>query len=133
MLDKYYIGDLDKNEHPSFPPMSEFYKSMKKKVEDYFIEKKISPRYAPEMLLRSILLTLALFTFHYFSVITASSSMLVATFCAALVGICAALLSFMPVHEGSHFSTTDYPIVWRLLGSVHDFGIQFFKRYFNVS
>jgi fatty acid desaturase len=27
----------------------------------------------------------------------------------------------MPVHEGSHASTTNSPIVWRLLGSVHDF------------
>ena len=28
----------------------------------------------------------------------------------------------MPVHEGSHASTTSSPIVWKLLGCVHDFG-----------
>jgi fatty acid desaturase len=69
-----------------------------------------------------------LFIFHYLSVITAPQSMFVASICATFIGTCAALLSFMPVHEGSHFSTTDSPIVWRLLGAVHDFvnGASFF-------
>jgi hypothetical protein len=32
--------------HPVFPPMSEFYKELKTKIEDYFITNKINPRYA---------------------------------------------------------------------------------------
>lgn len=121
MLDKYYIGELGQSEHPSFPPMSDFYKSMKKKVEDYFVQNKISPRYAPEMLLRTFVLFLGLFVFHYFSVITASSSFIISSICAILVGVGAALLSLMPVHEASHCSTTESPLVWRLLGAIHDF------------
>ncbi len=50
MLEKYYVGDLEENEYPQFPPMSEFYITLKKKIEDYFAAKKLSPRYAPEMI-----------------------------------------------------------------------------------
>jgi len=38
-----------------------------------------------------------------------------------LVGACAALISFMPVHEGSHSSTTESIWGWRLLGATHDY------------
>jgi len=27
----------------------------------------------------------------------------------------------MPMHDGSHFSTTHSPLVWKLLGATHDF------------
>jgi len=42
-------------------------------------------------------------------------------FFAAIVGICAAVISFTPVHEGSHSATSDSPLVWRLLGATHDY------------
>jgi len=47
--------------------------------------------------------------------------MIVSLFYAVIVGIAAALICFMPVHEGSHASTTSSPTMWRLLGAVHDF------------
>jgi len=34
---------------------------------------------------------------------------------------CAAIISFTPVHEGSHSSTSDSPWVWRILGATHDY------------
>jgi len=34
--------------------------------------------------------------------------------------MCGAVISFTPVHEGSHSSTSDSPFVWRLLGATHD-------------
>jgi len=120
MLSKYYVGDIVYDEaHPSFPPMSSFYLSLKKKIESYFVEKKISPRYAPGMLFRSFFLISAAFALHYAAVY--SSSIYASLLLTSLMGIVCALISFMPVHEGSHASTTESPLMWRLLGSVHDF------------
>jgi len=120
MLSKYYVGDIVHDEsHPEFPPMSQFHLSMKTKVENYFTSKKMSPRYAPEMLVRSVLLISLAFALHYASIYT--SSLALSILFASLMGITCALISFMPVHEGSHASTTESPTVWRLLGAVHDF------------
>jgi fatty acid desaturase len=99
--------------------MSEFYITLKQKIEDHFIQKKTSPRYAPEMLFRSLFLVSTAFMFHYLSVVT--ESLPLAILCALIAGVEYALISFMPVHEGSHASSTESPLVWRLLGSVHDF------------
>jgi len=120
MLTKYYVGEIVHDEaHPEFPPMSQFYLSLKKKVENYFISKKMSPRYAPWMLVRSFFLITAAFALHYAAVFSSTlSSSLILT---SLMGIVCALISFMPVHEGSHASTTESPLVWRLLGATHDF------------
>jgi len=120
MLGKYFVGEIIADEeHPYFPPMSEFYLSLKTKVENHFSSKKISPRYAPEMLLRSVILVLMAFGSHYFSIVT--SSLLVSMLSAIFLGFICAQISFMPVHEGSHASTTESPFVWRLLGAIHDF------------
>eukprot|EP01114_Cavostelium_apophysatum_P024490 TRINITY_DN959_c0_g1_i1.p1 TRINITY_DN959_c0_g1~~TRINITY_DN959_c0_g1_i1.p1 ORF type:complete len:474 (-),score=90.37 TRINITY_DN959_c0_g1_i1:31-1452(-) len=120
MLAPYYVGEISHDEdHPAFPPMSPFYLSMKKKVEDYFVGKKMSPRHAPEMLLRTVLLIAVAFGLHYLSIF---ASNVVASFLYAFVmGIVCALICFMPVHEGSHASTTESPLMWRILGAVHDF------------
>jgi len=120
MLSKYYVGDIVHDEqHPEFPPMSHFHLSLKTKIEDYFTVRKMSPRYAPEMLVRSVVLISLAFALHYASVY--SSTLLGSLFCTSLMGIVCALISFMPVHEGSHASTTESPLMWRLLGAVHDF------------
>jgi len=120
MLDKYFIGDLEDNpKNPTFPEMSEFYKTLKAKIEDYFQQKKMSPRYAPEMLVRSFFLISAVFLFHYLSVVT--NSFFLSLLCSTICGTCTALVCFMPVHEGSHASTTNSPFLWRLLGASNDF------------
>jgi len=120
MLAPYYVGEITANaDNPDFPPMSPFYLSMKKKVEDYFIDNKLDPRTSNEMLLRTVVLIALVYTFHYFSVVSNVWALQVAS--AVIVGIACALLSFMPVHEGSHASTTSSPLMWRILGAVHDF------------
>jgi len=119
VLEKYYIGELEESEYPQFPPMSKFYLTLKKKIEEHFESRKITAKYAPEMLVRTVFLLFTLFMFHYLSVV--SNSMIVSLISAVIVGIAAALISFMPVHEGSHASTTSSPTMWRLLGSIHDF------------
>jgi hypothetical protein len=37
----------------------------------------------------------------------------------------------MPVHEGSHASTTNSPLMWRLQGAIHDFGTNLILSFFN--
>lgn len=120
VLDKYCIGHIEHDmDHPIFPPMSPFYVELKQKMEQYFSGIKTSPRYAPEMLLRTALLISAAFALHYFSVIT--TWLPLSLICAMLLGFVCALISFMPVHEGSHASTTESPLMWRMMGAVHDF------------
>lgn len=120
MLNPYYVGEISANaENPDFPPMSPFYLSLKKKVEDYFVENKLNPRPYQEMLFRTVFLMSIVYAFHYLSVV--SNIWLLQLACAVVVGIGCALLSFMPVHEGSHASTSNSALMWRVLGAVHDF------------
>jgi len=120
MLSSYYVADIAANVgNPDFPPMSDFYLSLKKKVENYFVENKLNPRPYQEMLFRTVVLMTMLFSFHYLSVVTDIWAAKVAA--ALLVGVAASLLSFMPVHEGSHASTSGSPLLWRVMGAVHDF------------
>ena len=120
MLPKFYVGELEPcATHPTFPPMSDFYKTLKVKIENYFIDNKIDPRAPSEMLIRSAGLIFSAFYFHYLSV--SSEWTLLSLLYAMLSGVVYALICFMPVHEGSHASTGDSPLQWRLLGAVHDF------------
>jgi fatty acid desaturase len=118
-LKPFYIGELDRSEHPTFPPMSEFYISLKAKVEKYFADRNLSPRYSPEMLFRCAFLVAFTLAMTYAALTVSSRE--VSFFCALLAGLGHALLCFMPVHEGSHAATTSSPWMWRLLGAVHDF------------
>jgi len=79
----------------------------------------MSPRYAPEMLVRSVFLIAALFVTHYLSVVATSN--LVAYTLALTTGFISALVCFMPVHDSSHAATMDYPKLWRFMGAIHDF------------
>lgn len=120
MLNQYYVGEISANaDNPDFPPMSNFYLTLKQKVENYFIDNKLNPRPVNEMLARTLFLMSVVFAFHYLSIVTTVTFFRV--LCAAIVGFACALLSFMPVHEGSHASTSNSPLGWRLLGAVHDF------------
>jgi len=122
MLDKYFIGNIEgyNAEHPVFPPMSPFYLSLKQKVENYFTENKMSPRYGPQMLWRSLFLVTLAFVFHYLATISVAHSWSAAIAYSIGVGVMGGWVSFMPVHEGSHAALTEYPFMWRLLGATLD-------------
>lgn len=75
MLNNFYLGDIDYNgDHPVFPPMSKFYITLKEKIENYFIDRKIDPRMSSEMLIRTFVLIAMAFACHYFAVISPSLS-----------------------------------------------------------
>jgi len=86
-----------------------------------FLKKRgYKPNYSPEMLIRSFVLISLMLFFHYLSVNMIGNT-IVSSFLALLVGVCAALISFMSVHEASHCAVTSKPLVWRLLGATHDY------------
>lgn len=121
-LGKFYIGDLERSEYPTFPPMSQFYITLKAKVEKHFTDRKLSPRYAPEMLVRGVVIVASVFVLHALSVAAAAhASMSGALLFAVLAGIAGAWTGFMPVHEGSHASTSESPLLWRVQGACLDY------------
>jgi fatty acid desaturase len=71
------------------------------------------------MLLRTVFLIAFTFATTYYAL--SSQNVYLSFVFSVLAGLGHALICFMPVHEGSHASTTSIPIVWRLLGNVHDF------------
>jgi fatty acid desaturase len=119
-LPKYEVGELTTFEYPQFPPMSDMYIEIKTEVDNYFKKKGYKPSYSPQMLMRTVALVSLLYLFFYLSVVTVNSLFFAFLF-SALTGIMAALISFMPVHEGSHSAVTSNFRVWRLLGAIHDY------------
>jgi len=117
LINKYYIGEINSDfKHPSFPPMSEFYITLKKKVEEYFINKKMSPRYAPDLIIRTMFyISLSLYL-HY--VCLFSTSLIVTLIGGIIMGISCGFTTFIAVHEGSHASTTNSPWFWRIFGAI---------------
>jgi len=119
-LENYYVGEYVPNrEIATFPPMSEFYKTLKSKVENYFLEKKFSPRQSKLMVGRIIAYVLFSFVFHFASAFF-SSTWLKVVF-AAIAGEAMALICFQGIHEASHASLTSSQTTWRTLGSLMDF------------
>ena len=47
MLERFYVGDLVSSEYPVYPPRGEFYRTLKQRVEKYFKENNIDPKYDP--------------------------------------------------------------------------------------
>jgi acyl-lipid (8-3)-desaturase len=111
------------NEHPTFRPLSQFYTETRRLVSEKLRELDIDPHHSVVMLMRCALLVLLLVGAHFASLYVYAQSGSYAVACAlqVVVGVCGALLSLMPVHEGSHFALTHRPWVWRLLGATHDF------------
>ncbi|CAH1760953.1 8395_t:CDS:10 [Entrophospora sp. SA101] len=74
ILKKHFVGILTSNELPIFPEPSEFHRTVKKRVEEYFRKNKIDPK-----------------------------------------------IGLNQLHDASHFSVTSSPLIWKILGSTHDF------------
>lgn len=88
-------------------------------MEEYFRETKQDPKHAPWMFFRYAVIVatmLSCFVIQY-----TSSSMVVAFTAAAVLGLAAAMIGLMPMHDASHFSISHNPILWRNLGLLHDF------------
>jgi len=119
-LKKFEIGTLLKSEHPTFPPMSPFYLDLKTKIENFFIEKGYGPKYSPSMFIFSICFISLVFVSHFAALYFLPQSFLLSIVLAAISGYATAMISLMPVHEGSHASLSRSPFIWKLVGASHD-------------
>lgn len=119
-LKKYQIGRLVSSELPTFPPVSKFYLTLKKRVEGYFKEHNLKPNHAPSLWIISTLLVGLVLGSHFAAVYLAETAWWVSVFLAIIMGVGMALLSLIPVHEASHVSIAKQPIFSRLFGAIHD-------------
>jgi hypothetical protein len=146
-LERYRVGTLVDSEHPTFPPMSEFYLTLKQRVERYFKDAGVKHTQGTRLLLTSIVLiffTLATWFGAVYAAqvrrrphssnpfaslarsltlfaLSSQTSLLLGVASAVASGVGMALLSLIPVHEGSHAALTSSPWTWRFMGAIHDF------------
>lgn len=142
-LERYRVGSLIDSEHPTFPPMSEFYLTLKQRVERYFKDAGVKHTQGTRLLLTSVVLIFVCLASWLGAVYAAQvrslhsqtlwlslklnlapslqASLLLGVAFAVGSGVGMALLSLIPVHEGSHAALTSSPWTWRLMGAIHDF------------
>ena len=119
-LGKFYVGELvTNNEWPVYPAHGEFYRTLKKRVDKYFKDNNIDPKYDPWMFVRYAFF-LGFAFFCTFTVMFNHENMLLSLIMTALWGFDVALVSLTFTHDSSHFAITHKPWIWRLFGVVHD-------------
>ncbi|CAG8471605.1 11250_t:CDS:10 [Paraglomus occultum] len=122
-LKKYYIGALISNELPVFPDQSDFHKTVKKRVEDYFRKNQLDPKNTPFIWIRYAWIYGLLIGSYYsqYYIPFVSDHILLQVLLAIALGFAAAQVGLNPLHDASHFAVTHNPWVWKLLGATHDF------------
>lgn len=119
LMEKFYVGDLVTNELPTFPEPSPFYRKLRQNVRDYFEKTGQDPKYAPWMFVRYVLI-LSFFIAGFIGQFYFASSLVLSMLCSTVLGVSAALIGLMPMHDSSHFSITHNPTLWTLIGYTHD-------------
>ena len=120
ILEKFYVGELVGNtEWPVYPPRGEFYRTLKMRVDKYFKDNNIDPKYDPWMFVRYAFF-LGFAFFCTFTVMFNHENMLLSLFMTVLWGFDVALVAMTFTHDSSHFSITHKPWMWRIFGAVHD-------------
>ena len=119
ILEKFHVGDLVSNEWPVFPPRGEFYRTLKQRVDRYFKDHNLDPKYDPWMFVRYAFF-LGFAFFCTFTVMHNHENMPFSFLMTVLWGFDVALVAMTFTHDSSHFSITHKPWVWRVFGSVHD-------------
>jgi acyl-lipid (8-3)-desaturase len=121
-LDRYEVGTLTSSEYPSFPPVSGFYRTLKRRVASHFAKSNVRKTSANWMLARAALFVVLSFALWHCAVeaVRVYDSLLVGATWALLAGVVSAWISLMPVHEASHGASTSSPWAWRVMGAMHD-------------
>ncbi|KAG5680987.1 hypothetical protein PVAND_010461 [Polypedilum vanderplanki] len=124
------VGELIGSEMPEFIEQSDFHKTIadkvRKRLRDEGVDMKNS--YKAWLTYSVILLSIILsFYQQYFGWM--SNSIILQIPCAIILGFFCAQLGLHILHDTSHFSITHNPLVWKYLGSTHDFinGCSFIK------
>ncbi|CAI2163869.1 10968_t:CDS:10 [Funneliformis geosporum] len=112
VLKKYFIGTLISNELPVFIEPTEFHRTLKKRVEDYFQNNQIDPKNRITIWLRYAVIFGSLIGSYYaqfFITYIVERTWLQIMF-AIIMGFACAQIGLNPLHDASHFS-----------GATHDF------------
>ncbi|XP_068697352.1 uncharacterized protein [Montipora foliosa] len=118
MLEKYYVGDLISSETPTFPELGAFYKTLRERVRKHFSETKKDPKNSPWIWLRHITIPLIVILMWCAQMFWLSHSFVLSAVAAAIMGLFCAMLALHHLHDGSHFSVSRNPRVWRILGHI---------------
>lgn len=121
VLEKYYVGDLITTKVPTFPESGAFYKTLRKRVRQHFKDTKQDPKSSGWMWLRHFIFPFLVLVMMFAQVYFASYSFFLSCIAAALMGWFSALSCMVNVHDASHFAVTSNPIVWSVVGHIHDY------------
>eukprot|EP01087_Luapelamoeba_hula_P000145 TRINITY_DN10089_c0_g2_i1.p1 TRINITY_DN10089_c0_g2~~TRINITY_DN10089_c0_g2_i1.p1 ORF type:complete len:458 (-),score=57.87 TRINITY_DN10089_c0_g2_i1:81-1454(-) len=122
VLSKYEIGTLKSSEHPTFPPISPFYRTLKERVEKHFRDTHTRANESFYLMGVSFAIVAVLAAAHYYSMVLAENHFVVSLLLASVVGVCMALTCLIPVHEASHAAFQGrFPIVSRFFGAFLDY------------
>jgi fatty acid desaturase/predicted heme/steroid binding protein len=117
------VGKLATHEFPPFRSYrGRFYSEVRRRVREHFGGRRPG---TPWPLVGMSLGLFALLIGAYYAALAALAalgSFAVAAVLATVAGWAAAMVSLIPVHEGSHCSLGTNPWGWRLLGAMHDVG-----------
>mmetsp|Transcript_41142 Transcript_41142/g.68727 ORF Transcript_41142/g.68727 Transcript_41142/m.68727 type:complete len:464 (-) Transcript_41142:302-1693(-) len=119
MLDQFCIGDLKREARNDaavdFAPESEFYRTLKRRVEEHFRTTKSKPRGVYRMFLKSLSI-FAIVLFSYFGAFFAFSSIWPSLASALFLGLGFALVGVSIQHDGNHGAYSNQPFLCRLAG-----------------
>ncbi|KAG5680988.1 hypothetical protein PVAND_010462 [Polypedilum vanderplanki] len=116
------VGDLIDSELPQFNEASEFHKTINLKVRKRFHDAGLDMKNSHKAWLTYSVIFLSItlsFYQQYFGYM--SNSTILQILCASILGFFCAQLGLHIMHDASHFSITHNPLVWKYLGSTHDF------------
>jgi fatty acid desaturase len=121
LLEKYYIGDVDDVQPVLYDEASQtdFYPTMRKRVEQYLKENNLPARDCPTMYLKTALI-LTVFTSLYF-IVHMTRNIVLATLLSIVWGCVASLIGMGIMHDANHGGYSNNPTINRIMGGTFDF------------
>jgi cytochrome b involved in lipid metabolism len=130
VLRKFAVATLIDTELPTFPPMSTFYLTLKRRVYEHIAARRTTIKSAPWTIAVGLAYFVGVFVAYFASVSLLEQHLMgLGVLAAIFAGWCSAMVCLVPTHEGSHLALTHHPIGWRLLGATLDLanGCSFFS------
>ncbi|KAJ3337120.1 hypothetical protein HDU93_001546 [Gonapodya sp. JEL0774] len=119
ILKKFVVGKLVTNELPTYPTPSNFWLTLKGRVDDYFKKTGRDPRVHPLAIPRYTLILL-MCILGWNLTYKASLPFWGRVIVGAATGMAQAQIGLTILHDASHFAITSKPWVWKLCGALYD-------------
>jgi len=127
ILERFEIGRLKTQEYHTYPPMSQFHRTLKKRVYNHLKARKVDAQYTlwGVQLLRMALLLGAVVGFYVMSALAPvvlpeklGTNVVLSMFFAALAGAARSLVGVHTMHDASHGACGNKPGLWNILGVI---------------